>query len=118
MSCPISFIHVKANWHILSWFSVTDTRISLNFKINSNTSERFNNIRIVQTEILKEYIFYQLGTIINSSSFQQSNFLSFSYFSIQYFNDSGRIYKNSNLQSNSSVKDIFYCSHIPHSIGV
>ena len=67
----------------------------------------------MKTEIIKEYIFYQVGTLILSSSYQQRQFNSFPYYSMQQFNDRGRIYKNSNLQSNSLVKDIFYCSHIP-----
>ena len=37
---------------------------------------------------------------------------------IRYFNDSRRIYKNSNLASNSIVKDISYCNHITHFIGL
>ena len=33
-----------------------------------------SNIRIMQTEITKEYTFYQVGVNMRYSSFQQSNF--------------------------------------------
>ena len=36
-----------------------------------------SNIRIRKTEIMKEYIFYQVGAIMLYSSFQQSNFTLF-----------------------------------------
>ena len=63
----------------------------------------------MQTEIMNEYIFHQVGANMLYSSFQQSNFIFFSSpnFGIRYFHDSGRIYKNNNLLSNRSVKDIF-----------
>ena len=66
---------------------------------------------------MKEYIFYQVGAIMLYGSFQESNFILFlsPYFNIWYFNDNGRIYKKSNLTSNSLVKD---WNHISHSIGV
>ena len=70
MSCSISPKHVKANSHILLWFSVSDTGISSNFKIKHSNCT-----------------------------------------------NGGRIYKNSYLLSNRLVKDIFYCNHIPGSMG-
>ena len=35
------------------------------------------DIRILQTEIMKEYIFYQIGVIMPYSSFQQNSFTLF-----------------------------------------
>ena len=71
---------------------------------------------IMQTKILKEYIFYPVGFIIVYTSklfpTEQLLFISFPFFSIQYFNYSGKIYKNCNLWSNSLVKYIFgYQNH-------
>ena len=34
-----------------------------------------SNIRIMQTEVMKEYIFYQVAAIMLYSSFQQSNLI-------------------------------------------
>ena len=36
-----------------------------------------SNIRIMQTQIMKEYIFFEVGAIMLYSSFQQSNFILF-----------------------------------------
>ena len=71
---------------------------------------------IMQTKILKEYTFYPVGFIIVYTSklfpTEQLLFISFPFFSIQYFNYSGKIYKNCNLWSNSLVKYIFgYQNH-------
>ena len=62
MGCSVSSKPVKAchSWSIV-WFSVTDTEKHQILK--SNTS-------IMQTEIMKEYIFYQVGVIVLYSSFQ------------------------------------------------
>ena len=74
-----------------------------------------SNIRIMQTEIMKDYTFFQVGAIMLLQLFPKKQ-LDFSpYFSIRYFNDTGRIYKNSNLSCNSYI---FYCNHIPRSMVV
>ena len=59
----------------------------------------------MKTEIKKEYIFCQAGVIMLQSSFQQKNFTLFPspYFRIPNFNGSDKIYKNTNLRSNSLV---------------
>ena len=67
MSCSISFKCVNATWHTLLWFNVIDTGTSSNFKIKHSNCE----------EIIKEYIFYQVGIIVLYSSFQQNNFILF-----------------------------------------
>ena len=63
---------------------------------------------------MKEYTSYQVCSYHALQLFptKQLHFYSSPCFSIQYFNDSGTIYKNSNLPSNSLVKDIFHCNHI------
>ena len=62
MSCSISSKHIKATRHILLRFSITDTGY-----------HQTSNIQIMQTEIIKEYIFYQVGVIVLFSSFQLKN---------------------------------------------
>ena len=69
----------------------------------------------MQTKIMKEYIFYQVGAIV---LYQQLHFICSPYFSTRYFNDIGRIHKNSNLPSNSLVTDIFLYYHVPCFMGV
>ena len=97
MSCSISSKHIKATRHILLRFSITDTGY-----------HQTSNIQIMQTEIIKEYIFYQVGVIVLYSSFQHKNsFHLFPLFQHLVLNDSGRIYKINNLPSSSFVKDIF-----------
>lgn len=77
------------------------------------------NIRLIQTELMKEYIFHQIRVIVLYSSFQHYNFNLF-LSPISAFDDrmSVRIYKNDNLPSNSFVKGIFYCDRQTCSMGV
>ena len=51
--------------YILLRFSVTDT---------GNHQTLKSNIRIMQTETMKEYIFYQVDIILLYNFFQQNNF--------------------------------------------
>ena len=69
----------------------------------------------MQTEIMKENKFYQVGAIMLYSSFQQSNLI---FAPISAF-DTLRTqeFTKSHTSWNCLVKDIFYCNHIPRSMG-
>ena len=116
MSFSISSKHVLTTWHILLWFSVTDTRISSNFKIKHANYANSNNEKI---QILPSWSYYALQLFPT----KQLHIISSSCLNIQHFNDSDRIYKNSNFPSSSFVKDIFtatirlalwWCNNLKH----
>ena len=91
-----NFILIKFNLKLSDIFF--DGSVQLIQKYHQNLK---SNIRIMQTGITKEYTFYQVGVNMRYSSFQQSNFNLFLP-PISAVIDSVRIYKNSNLPSNTA----------------
>ena len=108
---------VQFHVHTLKLISISfDNSVQLiqeisNFKIKHSNYANWNNETIY---ILPSCSYHALQPF----PAKQLHFISFPYFSIPYFNDTGKTYKKSNFPSNSLVKDIFYFNLIPRSMGV
>ena len=113
LTFPFSFEVFEAHFHI-EIFLIEKKNMHANWVVEAHFLKKVFLLKktCMQTEINFKFIAIY-------SSFQQNNFIFFlSLISASKTLKTGRIYKNSNLPSNSLVDDFFYCNHNPRSKGV